>query len=275
MNSLVQFLVLTFALTWTCFLALIGLAQHGTSGAITWPILYLGVFAPSLVALALTAHAEGRAGVRAFVSGLFRRQAGAGWYVFAAGYFSALKLMVALLHRLAYGVWPRFGDEAWYIMLVAIVFSTPVQAGEEIGWRGFALPRLASLCGLRWASVLLGAIWACWHLPLFFLPGADTYGQSFPVYLLQVIAISVAMAWLYARTQGNLLLVMLMHAAINNPLAVIPSTIEGATNVFSLSHSRVAWLTLALLWVAAGYFLVRMPRLEETAHLDSARSTMA
>jgi hypothetical protein len=46
--------------------------------------------------------------------------------------------------------------------------------------------------------VLLGVLWAGWHFPLFFIPGADIFGQSFPVYLLQVAALSVAMAWLYA-----------------------------------------------------------------------------
>jgi len=100
------------------------------------------------------------------------------------------------------------------------VLSTPVQAGEEVGWRGYALPRLAERLGLPWASVALGVIWACWHLRLFFLfDGADTFGQSFPVYLLSVTALSVAMAWLYWRTGASLLATMLLHAAVNNTKA--------------------------------------------------------
>ncbi len=107
---------------------------------------------------------------------------------------------------MATGAWPRLGSEAWYLIPVAVAFSTPFQAGEEIGWRGYALPRLATRFGLARASVLLGLIWACWHLPQFFIPEADTFGQSFFVYVLQVTALSVAMAWLYARTNGSLLL---------------------------------------------------------------------
>jgi hypothetical protein len=53
------------------------------------------------------------------------------------------------------------------------------------GWRGYALPRLAERFGLGGASVVLGVLWATWHLPLFFFPGADTENQSFPVYLLE------------------------------------------------------------------------------------------
>jgi len=183
---------------------------------------------------------------------------GVRWYVFAVGYMATVKLAVALLHRVVTGAWPRFGEEPLYIMAAAIVISTWAQAGEEIGWRGYALPRLASRLGLAPASLLLGVIWAPWHLPLFFMPGTNTFGQSFPVYLLQVTAISVAMAWLYWKTGGSLLLVMILHAAVNNTKDIVPSAVSRATNAFALSTSPVAWLTVALLWICAAYFLVRM-----------------
>ena len=143
-------------------------------------------------------------------------------------------------------------------MAAAIVISTWVQAGEEIGWRGYALPRLSDRLGLAPASVILGIIWASWHLPLFFVPASDTHGQSFPLFLLQVTALSVAMAWLYWRTGGSLLLVMLLHAAVNNTKDIVPSAVPGAMNAFALSTSVVAWLTLALLWITAAYFLLQM-----------------
>jgi hypothetical protein len=188
---------------------------------------------------------------------------GAQWYVFAAGYMAAVKLATALIHHIATGVWPRFGHEVWYVMALAALFSTPAQAGEEIGWRGYALPHLATRLGLGRASVVLGLIWACWHLPLFYLfPNVDKYRQSFPVYALQVTAMSVAIAWLYAHTRGSLLLAMLMHAAGNNFKDIVPSTVPGATHPLALSTSLVGWLTIALLWVGAFCFLARMPKLE-------------
>jgi len=108
--------------------------------------------------------------------------------------------------------------------------------------------------------VILGILWATWHLPLFFIPGTSTYGQSFPLYLLQATALSVAMAWLYWRTNASLLLVMLLHAAVNNTKDIVPSAVAGATNPFAMSTSLVAWLTVTLLWICAVYFLVRMRR---------------
>jgi membrane protease YdiL (CAAX protease family) len=222
--------------------------------------LYLGIFAPALVALSLTAQAEGSAGVIELLRRLVQWSVRARWYLFAVAYMAAIKLAVALLHRVLAGAWPQFGNDAWYIIIAATIASTAVggQAGEEIGWRGYALPRLASHFGYAGASVILGVIWALWHLPLFFTPGASTYGQSFLVYTLQVTALSVAIAWLYQHTSGSLLLTMLMHSAVNQSKDIVPSAVPGATNPFVASSSFVAWLTVAVLWICAGYFLVRM-----------------
>src|SRR5438034_9318821 len=260
MKPVVKFFVLTYAVRWACFItvAAAGIPVYAPLGGV---LVLLGTFAPSLVALRLTARTEGDGGVRALLGGVLRWRVATRWYVFALAYIPAIKFTVALAHRLAAGAWPRFGDEPWYAILAAISFSTPFQAGEEIGWRGYALPRLAARFGLARASILLGVIWACWHLPQFFIPEADTFGQSFFVYVLQVTGLSVPMAWLYARTNGSLLLVMLLHSAVNNAKDIVPSAVPGANGTFGLSASLVAWLTVTLLWVCAAYFLARMPKI--------------
>jgi uncharacterized protein len=262
-GSLLGFFALTFLVTWTCFIAAAVLSGSLPSGASIRPgiraLVLLGTIAPSLVALALTARAQGDAGVRGLLGRILQWRVSARWYVFAVGYMAAIKLTAALAHRLVAGAWPRFGTQALYIMVAAMMVSTWVQAGEELGWRGYALPRLAARFGLGPASIVLGVIWATWHLPLFFLRGVDTFGQAFVPYLLMVTALSVAMAWLYWKTQGSLFLVMLMHAAINNTKDIVPSIPRTAMNPFALSGiSLIALLALALLWIAAGYFLVRM-----------------
>ena len=179
MNSLVGFFALTYAVTWACWMAASAVPFGSTVAWMHGPLILLGVFAPSLVAISLTARADGRVGLTALLRRLFQWRAPARWYLFAVGYMAAIKLTVALVHRIATGAWPHFGQDAWYTMVAATVMSTVVggQAGEEIGWRGYALPRLESRVGLAYGSVILGVLWASWHLPLVFMAlGADTVG---------------------------------------------------------------------------------------------------
>ena len=259
--GIAAYFLLTYLVSWTLWVVAISIA--GTSGSpdsgiISGPVFLLGVFAPALLAIAFAARAGGRPAVRLLVAQIFRSSVGVRWYVFAAGYMVSIKLTAAVLYRLAGGAWPGFGPEPLSIMALATLISTPVQAGEEIGWRGYALPRLAERFGFGTASVVVGALWACWHLPIFFIPGADKYGQSFALYVLSVVAISVAMGWLYWRTGGSLFLTMLMHAAINNTKDIVPSAGPVAASPFGLNGSPIGWLTALLLWLGAAYFLVRM-----------------
>jgi hypothetical protein len=113
-------------------------------------------------------------------------------------------------------------------------------------------------------------IWAAWHLPLFFLPGTDSEGRSFFVYLLHVTAISVALGWLYWRSSGSLLLPMLMHAAINNTGGLVPASLPYRVAVFSFDASRVAWISVAVAWGMAAVLLVDMRR-ASTRAMDDAR----
>ncbi len=263
------FVVLTFAFTWIAWLASAALVTPGN----TWlfglggPVFLLGVFAPAFVALALTAYSEGSDGVARLLRRIGKWELGAGWYLFAIGYMAATKLLAALIHRFIMGAWPTFGDTSLPLMLGAILLSTSAQAGEEVGWRGYALPRLAMHLGLGGASVCLGVIWALWHLPLFFLPGSGSDGQSFPIYLLHVTALSVAMSWLYWKTEGSLLLVMLMHASVNNTTGIVPAAVPHAVDPTSFQGSLVAWSTVGVSWVVAALLLFRMRRAETGAML--------
>ena len=258
--ALVGFFLLTFAFTWTAWLAPAALGAPGDSGffGLGGLVFLLGVFAPAFVALALTAYGEGRAGVARQLARIGRWHVSAHLYLFAISYMAATKLFAALIHRVATGAWPSFGDTPLPLIFGAILVSTWVQAGEEVGWRGYALPRLATLLGLGGASVLLGVIWALWHLPLFFLHGSGSDGQSFPIYLLHVTALSVAMSWLYWKTEGSLLLVMLMHASVNNTTGIVPAALPNAVAPMSFEGTLVAWVTVLVSSAVAALLLARM-----------------
>jgi len=261
MQSLSKFVFVTYLASWAWFvlaayvLQCAGPQSIGHGGGL---LFIPGVIAPALVALWLTARSEGRSGVFVLLGGIARWRVGIQWYLFAIGYMAAVKLAAAVLHRVIAGTWPAFTEMPWYLIALAVLISTPVQAGEEIGWRAFALPRLANRFGLSIASVILGIVWAGWHLPFFFIPGSDNFGQSFWMYLIGVTAISAAMAWLYWRTNRSLLLTMLMHAAINNTAGIVTSPASAVSNAFALSSSLLAWLTISLFWIFAAYCLVQM-----------------
>jgi membrane protease YdiL (CAAX protease family) len=259
------FFALTFATAWTLWIAAALVVPAESMGAGARALIFLpGTFAPAIVALALTGRVDGVAGVRALLSRLLRWDVGARWYVFAVAYLATIKLLAAVAHRVLMGGWPAFGTSPVLLMLAAVVLSTPFQAGEEIGWRGYALPRLATRVGLARASLIIGVVWAVWHIPLFYIAGTDTTGQPFPVFMLSVTAVSTAMAWLYVRTGASLLLVMLMHSAINNTTGIVPGRVLDPGNPMVLSATPVAWLTAALLSAAAAYFLLRMRGLRVT-----------
>lgn len=254
-SSQFVFFALAFALMWICFFT-VALVPIPAGSPLGGALILLGASAPALAALAVTFREEGRAGVIALLRRITQWRVAAHYYVFAIGFMVAIKLSAAVIYRASTSAWPRFDTSQWYLIPAAIAFSTPFQAGEEIGWRGYALPRLAERVGLASASVLLGLIWGVWHLPQFFIRGGDSYQQSFPVFVLQVTAMSAAFAWLYTRTNGSLFLTMLLHAAINNSKGIVPSGVPGGTETFGFHASRISWIALALLWgCAVGFFL--------------------
>ena len=88
--------------------------------------------------------------------------------------------------------------------------------GEEPGWRGFALPRLQPSHGPLVGSVILGILWASWHLPLFW-SGVWTPPTipNIVMFILMITALTITMTWVFNNAKGSLLITMLMHASFN------------------------------------------------------------
>ena len=251
--NVMTFVLLTFTATWTIWIAASAFFPDSLAFA-SLP----GTIMPAIMALWLTKR-ESEQSFRDLVARLFKWRVSVWYYVFALTFMAAVKLSAASLYRLDTGAWPAFGTTSLIVMLVGALLSTPVQAGEEIGWRGFMLQRLALRMGFAWASLLVGVTWAAWHLPMFFMPGGDMVGQSFPLFVLMVTALSVPMAWLYRRTDGSLLLTMIMHAAVNNTAAIVPSRSPAdPDHVFLLFATPIGWLTTIILWVAAAILFIRL-----------------
>ena len=138
--------------------------------------------------------------------------------------------------------------------------------GEELGWRGFALPRLQQRLTALTSSVLLGLVWGLWHIPLYFVPGTGQFellraGTS-PAFAIGgfvgwTIGLSVLFTWLFNQTRGSLIVVILFHAAVNLA-AFLPGAI-GSGGAASLLNVLLTWVVAAVVVIRYGRGLIRAP----------------
>ncbi|MEZ4663971.1 MAG: CPBP family intramembrane glutamic endopeptidase [Caldilineaceae bacterium] len=202
--------------------------------------LALGVFGllmPAVAAIVVAGMSEGKSGVKQLLRPLFIWRVHPFWYGVALG-------LPILLSVLAVGLgglwgWPVQMQTAELTPLLITVFVLVV--GEEIGWRGFALPRLLQRYAPLTASLLLGVLWAGWHLPMFIIPGTPMFELPFTAYLGWVVGLTFLFTWLYQQTQGSLLLATLLHGAVNS---------LGVMNA-AIGQTEWRWLLAAVYCMAA------------------------
>ena len=128
-----------------------------------------------------------------------------------------------------------------------LVFLVGGPLGEELGWRGFALPALQERIGWRAASLALGAVWGVWHLPLFFIAESAQNNGSMVAFFVLIVATSVFYSWLYNRSNGSVLPALALHTASNSwPLLVpvLPSDADQRPYLFV-----IGLVVFAALWL--------------------------
>jgi membrane protease YdiL (CAAX protease family) len=164
----------------------------------------------------------------------------------------ALMLLAVGLHSLLTRTPPDFnqffGREIFgpgisppVLFLPFLLFSM-LTNGEEIGWRGFALPRLQQRHTALVASLILGAVWAFWHLPKYLMVNTSLGGGSalgeFPIESAHTLAFAILYTWLFNNTRGSLLLLTIFHASWNAAWVSLPM-------------QNVSWASLVVYWLAA------------------------
>jgi hypothetical protein len=120
------------------------------------------------------------------------------------------------------GTPPASGHLFMTVVNLPLILLLGGPMGEELGWRGFALPVLEYRFGWRAASLGLGLVWGVWHLPLFFIDGTSQARVPPALFLLSAVAMSVVFAWLVDRTAGSVMAVLVLHTAINFWPTVVP-----------------------------------------------------
>jgi membrane protease YdiL (CAAX protease family) len=225
MNRLRIYLTTTFCITWTCWWSLVLLTHTGTIayGQPFFMVIYMtGGLGPTIAAYVAVLATPVQSPLREFHARLFRWRVAWWWYVLVLALPVALALVSLALASLI-EAHPRLSTGMpvlpWYMFFA--LFPVMILGGglEELGWRGVAQPETERLIARPAAAVLVGLIWAVWHLPLFFLPGAGQYGTNFFMFLLGVVGNALILAWIYGRT-SSILLCIFFHASFNATAAL-------------------------------------------------------
>jgi membrane protease YdiL (CAAX protease family) len=214
-RMLSRYFILAFGITWGVggLGLLIWLGRPDFPFTASNPLYYLAAYGPSIAAILVGLQFEGRpwlvARLRAFVPKVHH----IGWYalVLLGGPLLTIAASVMLgspLPKVA-AIGSAFGG------LPFMLFKDAGPLGEELGWRGLALPVMLRLWKPLNAAIVLGVIWGFWHLPTFFISTLSQSHLWFPLFVVNSTSLSILMTWLYRRTNGDLALMVLTHLIAN------------------------------------------------------------
>ena len=197
-HPLVFFFIFAYAGTWLLEMPYV-LSEDGSgllpfsSPVLGW-MMPVSIFTgPFLAAFIMTGATEGRAGIRRLLRRFVLWRVGLGWYLFA---LIGIPLILVLSVIVMPGALASFQglaplDPLPLLALFVYIFFLGGPVGEELGWRGFALPRLQSLHGPLVGSLILGVLWGLWHLPLSWTPWNTLTTLNVVVYVLATICLTI------------------------------------------------------------------------------------
>ncbi len=257
--QLTVYFVITFLLSWTIW----GILYSSSKGLLSYSIYqsrmrifdnslstftFLGGSMPSFVALFISYITGGKNEAKELIKRLAKWRVKPLWYLFVLLFsfiFYYLPYLISNLFGASYELYLR---EPFYLIpvhfLIALVFWGPL--GEELGWRGYALPRLQSRYGPQLSSMILGVIWGVWHLPLFFIGGSSQIGSNFGLYTVSVIIYSLIYTWVFNRTKGSVLISCLLHTSFNYTGALIAVRPIADSNTAYLVVSNMMFISFLI-----------------------------
>ncbi len=227
-TQLAAFCVFTYCITWGLQFGFIATGQPiGTPLSLL--LLTLAAVVPSLVAVAIS----WRSGGRSAAAGLWGPPgwSRSGWSLAALALRPATIAIAAGMGMLLGGPAPTTA-----FSLFALGSALVASFGEELGWRGFAYSRLidrweriSPALGVVWANLSLGLLWALWHLPTAFFPGAGGIDSTFARYVALVVGMSVLIGWVFERSGRRTMTAVIAHMGINLSLLHLPAGTLTAT----------------------------------------------
>jgi membrane protease YdiL (CAAX protease family) len=232
-HQLFFFFLFSFVFTWGYFWLIWAPLRLPDS------LIALGGFGPAASAFLVLALTSGKPGVLSLLRSIVHWRVGASWYLVALLGLPVLNFLAFLVVPgvLADFVAPDLRLPWLYLSEIAICLTIGIApVWEEVGWRGFAQPRIQRLYGPVVGSLILGALWGVWHLPFFFGPLARTGPEATLVsaslalaeFSIGLTGLSVVMAWVLNNCGGSTLIAILLHACFDSSglamVALFPST---------------------------------------------------
>ena len=218
-----------------------------------WQLLTYGSL---LGGLLVTAVADGRAGVKTFLSRIVRINVGIQWYLVALLLPLVLRLAAFGFNLLAgASLSPNIQFPAWGDLATEFVFIFIfIALGEEPGFRGYALPKLMEGRSALTASLILGVLHTIWHLPGFIIGGEPI------INVLIIISGAVLITWIFNNTRGSVFIIMFLHSSVNLWVGVSGAFFSGADAENLGTWLAVSYVLMAVLLVVfTGRELGRKP----------------
>lgn len=219
-SSTARFFALTFLGTWALQLPAVAVQLDLLPGDpnTALGVAALGIFAPLVVGTWLTRREAGRPGVRTLYARLLPHRTHLGWAL--VGLLAPALLLAGGLGLFRLAGWP--GEVVMNRGAPALVIGVVVSVAEEVGWRGYALPRLVARHGAFAGSGILGVLWTLWHIPM--LLGQGVSLTLLPVMTLMLVGGNLFFTWLAEHTQQSLFVAVLAHFGVhlNNSHAALP-----------------------------------------------------
>lgn len=217
-RPLISYFVLAFAWTWAFVIVFLILFPLPDIIVRTTP----GDLGPLIAAIVMSWVVAGRPGVGRLLKSMVQWRVKLVWYAIALVGIPAIYIVSIALVPGAAGSFkaPSLGAVVLYPVLYLLLGTVGGPLTEEPGWRGFALPRLQRRWGPLAGTVILGLMWAAWHLPNYFRPDWATVNgglswSGIGTFAIAAVAFSVVLTWAYNRTNGSVLIAILIHASIN------------------------------------------------------------
>jgi membrane protease YdiL (CAAX protease family) len=259
-HPVAAYFILTFAISWPGALAVVAprLLRGETipkfSGILMFPVMLLG---PVVSGILLTSVVDGTGGLRNLFSRMQRIRVGAQWY--APLLVPPITILLVLLFLNNF-VSPVFAPGRFF---VGASFGIVAGFFEEIGWMGFAFPKMTRTGKALGAAIALGVLWGCWHIPVIDFLGTATPHNSYwlPYFLAftaAMTAMRVLIGWIYANTE-SVALAQLMHAVSTGSLVVLsPSRLTAAQEALWYAIYAIGlWLIVGIVATIFGKSLTQ------------------